>query len=175
MASEGDDRNDSRSRGVVLYVPGPLEWLLNKWNTYLITAKDPSFKVEEFIAGAKQALCVICQNVSADNYGYLEELMNESAIEKIRNLVSEWTVSEKSRLEFNTKDILLATPRKIRTGQVMSDYNGVEIDMFFVVICRYQEKNVFLEFGIEFQKSFSSTFSSDWITSGVNQLRVKHV
>ncbi|XP_068673105.1 m-AAA protease-interacting protein 1, mitochondrial-like [Montipora capricornis] len=111
-------RNDNQSEikaASVTITQGPFGWLsktVNLW--FLKSFIDREFDEREFLRGAKQALCVVSEQLAKGNSDEMEGVLSENLLSDFRNKIHSQRVGPVVRKE----EVLSANIQKVQLGLV---------------------------------------------------------
>ena len=163
--------------GLVL-TQGPIGWLTKTINLWLLASFfDHNFEEEEFLDGAKQALCTVSSLVSQRTFSDMVGLVADSVIEIIRENVK----TQDPGPAIAPSDILIAKIKQVGLGYIEGGKKQIHIDVAFVCsplndgLSTKQIGNVKLVhihhprvLQYTFRKDCSSDDPGDWLVVGMD-------
>ena len=110
---EDEDENQIHTKvkpSVVSLSQGPFGWISKHLKLfYLKTTVDSEFDEDEFLRGAKQALCFVSEQLNKESYVELEDILSDELINTLRNIRDDKTLKQVVTM----KQILSANIQKI--------------------------------------------------------------
>jgi hypothetical protein len=166
------DREADDFPGFLFQVPNPVTAIKNKFFTNAVRRKvDPSFSLEEFVIGAKQAVYILAELISSRNYDSMKEFLEPKAIENVKEVVASWTDEQQNFIQ--PDKIHIATPN-IRDFFSHGQTHVLLIDVVSVGQKKHQDHSYLLVFSLRFSRTFGFDFASDWSISSVDSIKVIH-
>ncbi|KAK7099907.1 m-AAA protease-interacting protein 1, mitochondrial-like [Littorina saxatilis] len=172
---EDEEERKRRLRGAVMYITNPVSWVTNKWNTAKLKRMlDPSFSEDEFLFGAKQAICHVTQMVSKGKFFELNGLALDEVIEWMRTYRTSLSDQELEALSLDVDDIVL-----IKNRYIQLDLEEDKQDVFIDAACfglKVSESVPYLvDMGIRFKRDYSSNPPGSWVVAGVTHIRLQNL
>ncbi|KAL0274601.1 UNVERIFIED_CONTAM: hypothetical protein PYX00_002696 [Menopon gallinae] len=162
----------TRTLPTLLYVHNPVTWLLNKLDFKMLkSAWDSNFDEKEFKRGAKQAVSVICCQLSENLWDNLRGLITRQALIRLqRDVEVNWSDEQRRNICVQPSDIKLALPKRVHFLRI-SDQRFVYVDMVFVAL-KFKEKEpsplkdvVFIEMVARFHRNYTTGQLPNWTVS----------
>lgn len=134
---DGNGDHDEVKPAIVSLNQGPFGWIAKNLKLFLLkTIADEEFDENEFLKGAKQALCVVSQLLNKEQYSQLQGIVSNELIDTLMSMKDDKTVKE----EVSMKDILSANIQKVKlrmeTDETVSHGKGsFEVDITVAFVC----------------------------------------
>ncbi|XP_038049088.1 m-AAA protease-interacting protein 1, mitochondrial-like [Patiria miniata] len=108
----GDDAK--RVKPVFVAIPNPFKVIRNKIYFWMIRSYfDAEFRAEDFISGAKQALCTISDCIAEGNFDQLEGLLSKKLLDEVKETCQGLALKDRTNIQVNTDDVLHVFPQNV--------------------------------------------------------------
>ncbi|XP_022111917.1 m-AAA protease-interacting protein 1, mitochondrial-like isoform X2 [Acanthaster planci] len=112
---DGHDRDgENKVKPVFVAIPNPFKVIRNKIYFWMIrTYFDADFRAEDFISGAKQALCTISNCIAEGNFDQLDGLLSRKLLDEVKETCQSLALRDRTNIQVNTDDVLHVFPQNV--------------------------------------------------------------
>ncbi|KAK7082257.1 hypothetical protein SK128_000828 [Halocaridina rubra] len=164
IARQSSDQNPEPARMKVISIPNPFRWLHNQMELATLKREwDAEFTIENFKAGARQAVCTTTEFITRREWGELRGLLSQKAINKLRNI--KWTLDQEHNLVLNPERIQVTQVDNVSL-QVIVDRRYCDIDVTIIGTCipynLDKHSLVVLEYFARFHREYTEGVLPEW-------------
>lgn len=139
--NDDPDRVKAKYTTNFIVTQGPFGWLSKTVNLWLLkTFIDREFEEPEFLRGAKQALCVVSEQLAKGNWEEIEGALSEKLTSSIKNNMDIQTLGPAVRMEH----IISAHIQKVQLGFVENG-RGKVVNIQVAFACKSPDRNQLFE------------------------------
>ncbi|KAK6180080.1 hypothetical protein SNE40_012293 [Patella caerulea] len=173
LSEENEKRGkeeEKQPEGKIIYVVNPFSLLLLKYNVYRLRRIDPSFNMDEFLAGVKQAVTLVSQYISRKDYSSLEGLVRPQVIKWLQKECSEWTNEQYNDIELQTKNIQFVRSNGITIEEGKKGNVLVTVETLTVGVKMSNKLLCVVDIA---SKNYKGDEASDWILDKITGMKIK--
>lgn len=157
-------RDPPPARMKVFYIPNPFKWLHNQMEIAALKREwDPSFEIDSFKFGVKQAVCTVTELVSRRDWGELCGLLTQKAIDKIRH--TKWTNDQVNNLILSPESVQVTQINNIALQYIVDrKYCDIDVTVIGTRIPYNTDKHslIVLEYFARFHREYTEGRLPDW-------------
>ncbi|XP_050403440.1 uncharacterized protein LOC126819445 [Patella vulgata] len=164
---------EKQPEGKIITVVNPFSLLLLKYNVYRLRQIDPSFNMDEFLVGVKQAVTLVSQYISRKDYSSLEGLVRPQVIKWLQRECSEWTDEQYNDIELETKNIQFLQSNGMTIEEGKKGNFLVTIKTCTIGVKMSNKLLCVVEIASNFCRNYKDDQAGDWILDKITGIKIK--